>query len=336
MTQPSRASAARPTLVVAFDPGAEGRAIVHAAIDGAGGIIELAGLDAGARHAALSGCTALLTRNTAHDLRDGEAALLAQARLVQFTAAGIDFIPLDDLPAGVPVASNAGAYAQPMAEHALAMTLAAVKRLLPEHAALGRGEFNQGTRNRMLAGMTAGILGFGGIGQATGRLLRALGMRVHAINRSATTSEPVDWIGGPADCHAMLAASDVLVISLPLTRASEAMLGARELACMKPDAILVNLARGEIIDEAALFAHLQSHPDFTACLDAWWIEPVRHGRFAMDLPFLSLPNVIGSPHNSASVASSGPQGMRLAALNCRRALLGEPVLNLVLPHDRFR
>jgi len=261
--------------------------------------------------------------------------LLAGAKLVQFVPAGIDFIPLGDLPPGVPVASNAGAYSAPMAEHALAMALAAAKRLVPEHEALKRGEFNQGKMNRSLAGLTAGILGFGGIGKATARLMRALGMRVHAVNRSARTDEAIDWIGGTTDLDALLAASDVLVVSVPLTRATEGMIGARELGLMKPDAILVNLARGEIIGEAALFPHLLAHPGFTACIDAWWIEPVRHGRFAMDHPFMDLPNVLGSPHNSASVAENGPEGLRLAAGNCLRALRGEPVRNLVTDADRY-
>ena len=101
------------------------------------------------------------------------------------------------------------------------------------------------------------------------------------------------------------------------------MIGVRELGLMKPDAILINLARGEIIDEAALFAHLRAHPGFTACLDAWWIEPVRHGRFATKHPFLELPNVMASPHNSAMTGGALTVAARRAAKNVKRLLSGE-------------
>ena len=325
----------RTHVLLGFDPGAAGRAVIAGVIGDAAPIAILPAGDIAARRTALESAAILLTRNTARDLLPGEAARLSGARLIQFLPAGIDFIPLGDLPPDVAVASNAGAYSAPMAEHALALTLAAAKRLIPEHAALGRGEFNQTSPNRMLAGMTAGILGFGGIGQATARLMRALGMHIHAINRSGTSAELLDWIGTTAQLDTLLSASDVVVVSIPLTRATEGLIGARELRLMRPDAILVNLARGEIIDEAALFAHLQSYPGFTACIDAWWIEPVRHGRFAMDLPFMSLANVIGSPHNSASVPQTGQEGLRLAAENCLRALRGEPVRNLVTAADRY-
>jgi glycerate dehydrogenase len=324
-----------PTLVVSFALAPEDRALVAEVVAGAADIVYLTDCDDAARAAAIRAAAVVFAGNTARELRPGEAALLASARLIQFMPAGIDFIPLGELPPGVPVATNAGAYAAPMAEHAVAMALAAAKRLLVEHANLARGEFNQQTPNRMLAGGVCGVLGFGAIGTATATLLRAFGMRIHAINRRGASDTPVDWIATPDRLDELLASADVLVISTPLTRATEHLIGARELALMKPDAILINLARGEIIDEAALFAFLQSHPKFTACIDAWWIEPVRHGRFAMIHRFIDLPNVIGSPHNSAAVPATRAAGLRSAAENCRRALLGEPPRNLVGTGDRY-
>jgi glycerate dehydrogenase len=326
---------ATPRLAVSFDPGGQGRALLAEILAGTAEAAYIAGLDDAARAAVLRDSAVLLTRNTARELRPQELALLRGMKLVQFLSAGLDFIPLADLPPEVPVANNAGAYAEPMAEHAVALALAAAKRLLVEHGNLAEGRFNQGTMNRMLAGSVCGIFGFGGIGQATGRLMHCLGMRVHAINRRGATPEPVEWIGTPDRLPALLAAADVLVISAPLTPATRGVIDARALSLMKPDAILVNLARGEIIEEAALYRHLLANPGFTACLDAWWVEPVRHGAFRMDHPFLALPNVIGSPHNSASVASSSEAGLRHAAENCLRVLLGEAALNLVRPEDRM-
>ncbi len=295
----------------------------------------LVDLDDQARAAALHAATAVLARDTGKELRPREPALLGDAKLIQFLTAGVDFVPLSQLPAHVPIANNGGAYADSMAEHALAMTLAAAKRLLIEHNALIAGEFNQFTRNRSLRDLTCGILGFGGIGVATARLMRGLGMRIHAVNRSGRTGEAVEWIGTQDDLATLLAAADVLVIAAPLTRRTLGMLGAAELALMKPDAILVNLARGELVDEAALFAHLRTHPNFFACIDAWWIEPVRHGTFRMDQPFLTLPNVIGSPHNSGSVAGNVEGGLRHALANVSRVLAGETPRGLIGEEERM-
>ena len=323
------------TLVVSFELDQDARAVLEDAIAGAAHITSLHGLDAAARKVLLLQADVVLARNPARELAPDELACMGKVKLIQLMTAGIDFIPIGDLPAGVPVASNAGAYSEPMAEHAMALTLAAAKRLLVEHAALARNEFNQHTTNRMLAGMVCGVVGYGGIVRATARLMRAFGARIHAISRSGARGDDLDWSGTPAQLDDLLAAADVLVISTPLTRATHGMLGARELDLMKKDAILVNLARGEIIDQAALFAHLQANPKFTACIDAWWVEPVRHGEFRLDHPFMTLPNVIGSPHNSASVQGTGSMALRVAGLNCRRQLVGEKVLNLVGPGDRY-
>jgi len=323
------------TVVVAYELGGPGRRLVLDALEGAAEVIHLPDLDTDARADALRAADAVLARTT-RELRPGEIGLLRNVRLLLFFTAGIDHVPLADLPPGVLVANNAGAYAEPMAEHALGMALAAAKRLLVEHAALTRGEFNQFTPNRMLAGGVCGILGFGGIGVAMARLARGIGMKVHAINRRGRSEEPTDWIGTPDQLDLLLAASDVLVICTPLTPATLGMIGAAQLARMKPGAILVNVARGEIVDERALYERLVAFPQFSACIDAWWIEPVRHGSFRMDQPFLSLPNVIGSPHNSAgAIATNGVVGLQRAIANIRRALAGETPLNLVAAEDRM-
>lgn len=324
-----------PSIVILYDLDGRSRQVVTDALAGAATAIYLPDLDDAGRADALRKADAVLARTT-RELQQGEIALLKDIRLLQFINAGIDFVPLADLPAGVRVATNGGAYAGPMAEHALAMALAAAKRLLPEHAALARGEFNQFARNRMLGGGVCGVLGFGGIGIAMARLARGIGMTVHAINRRGRSEEPTDWIGTPDQLDTLLAASDLLVIATPLTPATVGLIGGAQFARMKDDAILVNLARGEIIDERALYDHLVSHPGFTACIDAWWIEPVRHGEFRMDRPFMQLPNVIGSPHNSAAaIAGTGVVGLQRAIANIKRALAGEQPLYLVPPEDRM-
>jgi len=317
----------RPPLVVAFELSEKRKAIVADALVGASDVVYLTDLDEAARAEALRNAGVLLTFNTSKELRSGEAALLAGARLIQFVIGGVDFIPLGELPKGVAVATNGGGYAESMAEHALAMALAAAKRLILEHENIKLGQFNQFTHNR--------ILGFGGIGAATGRLMHGIGMRVHAINRHGQTNEQVDWIGTPERLNELLEVADVLVISAPLTRATRGLIGAAELHRMKDDAILVNVARGEIVQERPLYDHLVKNPRFTACIDAWWIEPVRHGEFRIDQPFLELPNVIASPHNSAQGTGAHNISLRRAVENCRRALTGEAPLHVIGLDERL-
>jgi phosphoglycerate dehydrogenase-like enzyme len=323
-------------LVVTYPLSERSRAIVAEELGGVAEAVYLGDLAAAERAAALAGAGAVLANDTARELRPGEAALLRHARLLQFTAAGVDWVPTRELPPELPVAANKGASAEPMAEHVVALALAAAKRLFVEHDNLRRGEFNQRSRNRMLQGGVCGILGFGAVGVATARLLRAFGMRIHAINRRGASPEPTDWIATTDRLDELLRAADLLVICAALTAETAGLIGARALALMKEDAILLNVARGEIVDEGALYAHLTAHPRFFAGIDAWWVEPVRHGRFAMARPFLDLPNVIGSPHNSAGGGVWREVSLRRAVANCRRALIGETPLHLIGPDERMK
>ncbi len=328
-----------PVLAIAADADENRRRLIEQTLSEAGSeagrVVYLDDLGKDEARQALREATAVYATHINRLPDDVGDLLTPNCRLLQFHSAGVDYLPLAHLPESLPIAGNGGAFAEPMAEHGLAMALAAAKRLFIEHEKLKTGEFNQFVRNKMLAGGVAGILGFGGIGVATARLMRGIGMKVHAIKRSGETDEPVDWIGTPDQLDELLAVSDVLVLSLPLTRTSEKLLNAEKLALMKPDAILVNLARGEIIDEAALYAHLWANPSFAACLDAWWVEPVRHGRFEMAHPFLDLPNVIGSPHNSASVGAWRGVAAKRAVENCARAMRGEEPRHLIKPEERM-
>ena len=195
------------------------------------------------------------------------------------------------------------------------------------------GEFNQSRLNRMLRGSVCGILGFGGIGRAVARLMQAFGVRIHAVNTSGKTDEPVEFIGSLKDVKQVLSAADIVVISLPLTKTTRGLIGKRELELMKPEAVLVNVARGAIIDERSLYEHLVSRPGFMACIDAWWVEPFSQGEFRVNHPFFTLPNFLGSPHNSAMVPGMSEEGARRAVENIKRFLKGEAVAGMIRRED---
>ena len=143
----------------------------------------------------------------------------------------------------------------------------------------------------------------------------------------------VDFIGTVKDLEHVLRPADIVIVSLPLMNSTRGLIGARELAWMKDTAILVNVARGAIIDEDALFQKLKAQPEFRAALEAWWIEPLSSGEFRTNHPFLDLPNVLGCPHNSGIVPGSALNGARCAAENVKRWLNHEPVIGVVNRRD---
>jgi phosphoglycerate dehydrogenase-like enzyme len=305
-------------------------------LDGDAAVAFLPRLGEGQRREILRQADALIGLHLGRELPAGAWPDAPGLRFVQLLSAGADGIDFAAIPEQVTLASNVGAYAEPIAEHVMAMTLALARRLPQRHAALARGEFNQADPLLTLNGAVCAVLGFGGIGRATARLMRCFSARIYAVNSSGRTGEPVDFAGTLADLDQVLAAADVLVVALPLTNATRGLIGARELALMRDSAIMVIVSRAAIVDERAFYEHLRGHPAFGAGIDAWWHEPGAGGPgsgFTTGYPFLDLPNVIGSPHNSGIVPGVLPSAARLAALNVRRYLRGEAVTGVVNRED---
>ncbi|MFZ2225443.1 MAG: 2-hydroxyacid dehydrogenase [Candidatus Deferrimicrobium sp.] len=323
----------KPVVAVSFDLGPEARERIEAVLNPVAQVVHLKDLGPGKRTEVLRESKALLAWAPHSELSNAEQGVLGGIALMQLLSAGADHLDFARIPAGLVVASNVGGYARPMAEHTLAMVLALAKRLLTHHEALKRGIFDQFSENKAIGGATTAILGFGGIGREVARLLKPFGVKILAINRSGKSPEPADFLGTLENLDAVLPKADIVVITLPLTRRTRGLIAKRELELMKPDAILVNVARGEIINERALYEHLKKTPAFMAGIDAWWMEPFRHGRFELGYPFFDLPNVLGTPHNSGLVPGSLVEAVQKASLNILRFLKGEPLEGIVRRED---
>ena len=254
-------------------------------------------------------------------------------RFIQLLFSGADNVPFDSIPENVLIATNPGAFARPIAEHVLGMTLALAKSLLPKHRALSMGHFDQSGLNKELNGKVCGIIGLGGNGKAIANIMCAIGMKVYGISSSGRTDIHVDFIGTGADLEKVLKLSDVIVLSVPLTRHTHHLIGRRELRWMKPDAILINVARGSVVDQRALYRHLSENESFGAGIDTWWSEPDANGAFRLEHPFFDLPNLIGSPHVADHVPGTMSRATEKAVENVKRFLLNGNVYGILDPSD---
>ena len=259
------------------------------------------------------------------EIRSEDLSLLQNTRFIQLIYAGADNIPFAQLPADIILAGNAGAFAVPIAEHVLALTLALAKKLVPKNKLLQEGKFDRTGFNQEIRGGICGIIGFGGNGRQIAGAMRALGMHIYGINRSGRTDVPVDFIGTAGDLRKVLAASDVVVLATPLTRTTRDMIGKKELDWMKEDAILINVGRGDVVNQKALYEHLKSHPEFRAGIDTWWSEPAEPGPFRLEYPFFELPNIIGSPHCADHVPGSISHATGIALENVKNFLRGRQI-----------
>lgn len=262
-----------------------------------------------------------------------EISCLKNARFIQLIFAGADNVPFELISEKTTVASNVGAFAEPIAEHVLALTLALAKNLIPKNRLLAESKFDGSGFNRELRGGVCGIIGFGGNGKEIAKTMQAMGMQAFGINRSGITDASVEFIGSINEMKTVLKASDVIVVTTPLTSQTRDLIGEKELEWMKNDAILINVGRGAVINQKALYDHLMSHPNFCAGIDTWWSEPASPGEFKLGYPFFDLPNIIGTPHIADHVPRAIPNATKKALQNLKNFFLGKEIRGVVNRND---
>lgn len=248
-----------------------------------------------------------------------DAAVLASPRLrvVANVAVGFDNIDVDAATeAGVVVCNTPGILDETTADLAFALVLAASRRLSEAEADLRAGGWRGWEIGRYLGrdvhGATLGLVGYGRIGRAVAR--RAAGFSMEVLHHTRSPTGEPGWVG---DLHELLAASDVVSLHVPLTPATHHLIGPAELAAMKPTAVLVNTARGPVVDEAALAAALEEGRIFAAGVDVFEAEPEVHPRL------LRAPGAVLLPHVGSATVATRTAMARLAAGSARRVLAGE-------------
>ncbi len=267
-------------------------------------------------------------------------------RWVQVTSAGVDRLiehPLFDTH-DVLLSTASGIHAVTMAEHALALMLACARHIpaLLRHQAAHEWprEAHRLLEPRLLRGATLGIVGYGSIGRELGRLGRALGMQILATKREAMRpGERVEYtlpgIGDPDGTlshrlyppqalKSMLKDCDYVVVLTPRTPETENIFDAEAIAAMKPGAVLINLARGGIVDEAALLQALQSGALAGAGFDVFATEPLPE-----DSPLWAAPNLIISPHIAGAMPDYLDRAVDVFVENLRRYVAGREMVNVV-------
>jgi len=228
----------------------------------------------------------------------------------------------------VTVTTSSGVHAGPLAEFAILGLLEFAKDLPLRRRWQHERHWPEGqTPVGELRGQTLLLVGVGAIGTETARLASAFGMHVLAVKRSLEADVPhVDELHPVSELRALVARADAIVVTLPGTDATRGLLDAETLAAVKPGAVLVNVGRGTVIDEAALAERLQDGTLKGAALDVFAEEPL-----PQDSPLWGLENVIVTPHDIALVPAEEPRIVDLFIDNLRRRRAGEPLRNALDP-----
>lgn len=246
-----------------------------------------------------------------------------QMRLVQLLSAGYDNVDLEAARrAKVPVCNNGGANAISVAEHAIMLMLAVSRRVIWQHGNVSAGRWRgNGPAPRMyeVHDKTLGIVGLGNIGKKVSRMAKGLGMRIQYYDIERLTEDQEDALGVRFRLlRELLRTSDIVSLHVPLNASTRHLIGAEELAVMKPNAIIVNTSRGPVIDEAALTRHLSAGKIFGAGLDVFDQEPP-----PADNPLLRLDNVLLTAHFAGPTWDNHVARFRNAFDNIERVERGE-------------
>ncbi|MBI4307787.1 MAG: D-2-hydroxyacid dehydrogenase [Chloroflexi bacterium] len=258
-------------------------------------------------------------------------------RWAHLAAAGVDIMVQGSglLASPVAVTCSRGIHAIPVSEFILSAVLMFAKNTPAFWAEKEKRLWRRTEREiPVVEGKTLGVVGFGEIGRATARLARTLRMRVVATRRSCATPregvDGADLLLPPAQLHELLRQSDYVALCVPLTPETERLIGEAELRAMKPTAYLVNIARGRVVDEAALVAALKEKRIAGAALDVFETEPLPAGS-----ALWSLPNVIFSPHAAGGSERYCDRATDAFCQNLARYLAGQPLANVVDPALRY-
>lgn len=247
-------------------------------------------------------------------------------RLIQKIGIGVNTIDLNAArEAGVAVANMPGTNTQAVAEHALGLMLAVLRKVGDLDRALRVQDWVSSTAAKEgigeISGSTVGLIGYGAVGQRLAPVLSALGAKVQVWSRSMQDDEHVEAVA----LDRLLATSNVISLHVPFTPQTDKLIGREAFAAMRPDTILVNTARGELVDEAALVDALQQKRIAGAGLDVFHNEP-RPALAALR----ACPNVILTPHIAWLTPQTLARSFDVIVENCRRLGAGEPLLHRVV------
>ena len=266
-------------------------------------------------------------------------ASMPRLKLLHVTGAGVDKIPLEALADDVRLA-NTYHHGRAIAEHVMMVSMMLLRGVLRSESDLRRGVWSNAMVSDdypfggVLAGRTLGIVGFGEIGSSVARLGAALGMPVRAVRRNPDAPLPngveLDWVGPDSALHELLAASDVVVVTVPLSEETRGLVDAAALAAMRPSAVLINVARGPVVDEQALHDALTDGAIAGAGIDVWWRNPRDpDAPPPSHLDFTKLPNVVLTPHQSGHTAEVFARRAQDITDNVDAVASGRPLRNPV-------